>query len=70
MTKIQHLKRRVPRRIPEELCVKCAQPGHLARNCPRKNGLKPFNAQAGSWQPTKEPALWETRPKIREIEVE
>jgi len=57
------------RRIREQLCLKCAQPGHLARNCPKKNGLKLFNAQARSWQPAKKIAPWQTRPKIREIEV-
>jgi len=58
------------RRIQEQLCLKCAQPGHLARNCPKKDGPKPFNAQARSWQPAKKVALWQNRPKIREIEVE
>jgi len=58
------------RRIQEQLCLKCAQPGHLARNCPKKDGPKPFNAQARSWQPAKKTAHWQTRPKIREIEVE
>jgi len=58
------------RRIPEQLCLKCAQPGHLATNCPRKDGPKPFNAQAKNWQPAKKTAPWQTRPKIREIEVE
>jgi len=58
------------RRIREQLCLKCAQPGHLARNCPKKDGPKPFNAQARSWQPAKKTAPWQTRPKIREIEVE
>jgi len=58
------------RRIREQLCLKCAQPGHLARNCPKKDGPKPFHAQARSWQPTKKIAPWQTRPKIREIEVE
>jgi len=57
-------------RIRELLCLKCAQPGHLARNCPKKDGLKPFNAQARSWQPAKKTALWQTRPKIGEIKVE
>ena len=36
------------RRIREQLCLKCAQPGHLARSCPNKHGPKPFNAQARS----------------------
>jgi len=58
------------RRIREQLCLKCAQPGHLAQNCPKKDGPKPFNAQARSWQPAKKTASWQTRPKIREIEVE
>jgi len=58
------------RRIREQLCRKCAQPGHLARNCPKKDGPKPFNAQARNWQPAKKNAPWETRPKIREIVVE
>jgi len=57
-------------RIREQLCLKCLQPGHLARSCPKKDGLKPFNAQARSWQPAKKTAPWQTRPKIREIEVE
>jgi len=57
-------------RIPEQLGLKCAQPGHLARNCPKKDGPRPFNAQAKSWQPTKETAPWQTRRQIREIEVE
>jgi len=58
------------RRIREQLCLKCAQPGHLARSCPTKDGPKPFNAQARNWQPAKKTAPWQTRPKIREIEVE
>jgi len=57
------------RRIGEQLCLKCAQPGHLARSCPKKDGPKPFHAQARSWQPTKKIAPGQTRPKIREIEV-
>jgi len=58
------------RRIREELCLKCAQPGHLARNCHKEDVPKPFDAQARSWQPAKKTAPWQTRPKIREIEVE
>jgi len=58
------------RRIREQLCLKCAQPGHLARSCPKKDGPKPFNAKARSWQPAKKTTSWQTRPKIREIEVE
>jgi len=58
------------RRIQEQLCLKCAQPGHLARSCPKKDGPKPFNAQARSWQPKKKVAPWQTRPKIREIKIE
>jgi len=64
------LREEFQRRIREQLCIKCAQPGHLARNCTKKDGTKPFNAQARSWQPTKKIAPWQTRPKIREIEVE
>jgi len=58
------------RRIREQLCLKCAQPGQLARNGPKKDGPKPFNAQARSWQLAKKTASWQNRPKIREIEVE
>jgi len=58
------------RRIREQQCLKCAQPGHLARSCPTKDRPKPFNAQARNWQPAKKTAPWQTRPKIREIEVE
>jgi len=58
------------RRIREQLCLKCAQPGHLARNCPKKDGPTSFNAQARSWQPAKTTAPWQTKPKIREIEIE
>jgi len=58
------------RRIREQLCLKCAQPGHLAGNCPQKDGPKPFNEQARTLQPAKKTAPWQTRPKIREIEVE
>jgi len=57
-------------RIREQLCLKCAQPGHLARSCPKKDGPKPFSAQARSWQPANKTAPWQTKPKIREIEVE
>jgi len=58
------------RRIRKQLCLKCAQPGHLARSCPKKHRPKPFNAQARCWQPTKKVIPWQTRPKIREIEIE
>ena len=58
------------RRIREQQCLKWGQPGHLARSCTTKDGPKPFNAQARSWQPAKKIAHWQTRPKIREIEVE
>jgi len=58
------------RRIREQLCLKCARPGHLARSCPKKDEPKPFNAQARSWQPAKKTAPGQTRPKIREIEIE
>jgi len=56
--------------IREQLCLKCAQPGHLARDYTRKEGPKLFNEQARNWQPTKKTAPWQTKPKIREIEVE
>jgi len=58
------------RRIREQLCLKCAQPEHLGRSCPKKDGPKPFNAQARSWPNAKKTAPWQTRRKIREIEVE
>jgi len=58
------------RRMREQLCLKCAQPGHLARNCTRKDGPKRFNAQARNWQPTRRPAPWQSKSKSREIEVE
>jgi len=58
------------RRIQEQLCLKCAQPGHLARSCPKKDGSKPFNPQARNWQPAKKVAPWQTKPKIRGIEIE
>jgi len=58
------------RRIQEQLCLKCAQPGHLARSCPIHDGPKRFTAQARSWQPAKKTGPWQTKPKIREIEVE
>jgi len=58
------------RRIREQLCLKCAHPGHLARNCTKKDGPRRLNAKARNWQPTKKPAPWQTRPKIREMEVE
>ena len=58
------------RRMREQLCLKCAQPRHLARSCPNKDGPKPLNAQARSWQPAKKTAPWQTKSKIREIEVE
>jgi len=57
-------------RIGEQLGHKCAQPGHLARCCPKKDGPKPCNAQARNSQHTKKIAPWQPRPKIREIEVE
>jgi len=58
------------RRTGEQLCLKCTQPGHLARSCPKKDGPKPFNAQARNWQPAKKVAPWQARPKITEIEIE
>jgi len=42
----------------------------LVRSCPKKDEPKPFNAQARNWQPAKKAAHWQTRPKIREIEIE
>jgi len=58
------------RRMQEQLCLKGAQPGHLARNCTKKDRPKPFSAQTRSWQPTKRPAPWQSKPKIREIDIE
>jgi len=58
------------KRIREQRCITCAQRGHLAWSCPKKEGPKPFNAQAWNWQPTKKTAPWQTKPKIREIQVE
>jgi len=58
------------RRIREQLCLKCAQPGHLARNCPKKDEPTAFNQQARSWQPARKTSPWQTRPEIREIDVE
>jgi len=60
----------VQRRIRKQLFLKCAQQGHLARNCPKKDGPKPFKAQARNLQPGKKTAPCQTRPKIREIKVE
>jgi len=58
------------RRIREQLCLQCAQLGHLARSYPKNDGHKAFNAQARSWQHAKKTAAWQTKPKMREIEVE
>jgi len=58
------------KRIREELCLKWAQPGHLARSCPKEDGPEPFKAQARSWHCTKKSRLWQNRAKIREIEIE
>src|SRR6195952_3571323 len=58
------------RRMREQLCLKCGRPGHRAAACDRKNEPRPFNPQAKNWQPTRKPAPWQTRPKIREMEVE
>jgi len=58
------------RRIREPLCLKCTQARHLARSCPKKDGPKPFNAQARSLQPAKKTPPWQTKQKIREIKVE
>ena len=57
------------RRIREQACLKYAQLGHLARGCPKMDWPKPFNAQARSWQHAKKVVPWQTRPKIRLIEV-
>jgi len=64
------LREEFQRRIREQICLKCAHPGHLARSCPKKDGPKPFNAQVRSWQSAKKVAPWQTQPKIREIEIE
>ena len=58
------------RRIQEQLCLKYAQPGHLVRSCPKKDGPKRFSAQSRSWQPANKTGPWQNRSKIREIEVE
>ena len=58
------------KRIQEQLCLKCAQPGHLARSSPKKYGSKPFNAEVRNWQPAKKIAPWQTKYKSREIEIE
>jgi len=58
------------RRIREQLCLKCPQPGHLATSCQKKDGPKPFNAQTRNWQTAKKTAPWQTRPTIRKIEVQ
>src|ERR1700712_2379858 len=58
------------RRMREQLCLKCGRPGHRAAACDRKNEPRPFNPQAKNWQPTRKPAPWQTRPKIRAMEVE
>ena len=58
------------RRIRGQLCLTFAQARHLARSCQKKDATKPFKAQARSWQPAKKTAPWQTRPNIREIEVE
>ena len=64
------LREEFQRRIREQLCLKCAQPGQLARNCIKQDGPRQFTAQARNWQPTKKPAPWQTRPKIREMEID
>ena len=47
---------KLQRRMREQLCLKCAKQGHLARDCSRRDEHKPFNAQAKSWQPAKKTA--------------
>ena len=37
----------------EQLCLKCAQPGHRADVCDKQNQPRQFNPRAGNWQPTK-----------------
>jgi len=54
----------------EQVCLKCAIPGDLARNWTRKDGPKTFNGQARGWQAIKCPASWESEPEIREKDVE
>ena len=58
------------RRMREQRCLKCAQPGYLAKNCTKKAGPKPFNEKTTSWQPTKRPTPWQSKPNFIEIDVE
>jgi len=57
-------------RIREQVCLKCAQPGYLARSCTKKDGPEPFKTQTKNWPPTKKTAPWQTRAKIGEMKVE
>jgi len=45
------------RRIREQLCLKCAQPGHLARSCTKKMDPNHLTHKPGAGNPRREPPL-------------
>jgi hypothetical protein len=58
------------RRMREQLCLRCGKAGHRIADCERNNQQGRFNPQTRNWQPAKKQAPWQTRQKIREIDIE
>ena len=56
------------RRMREQLCLKCGQPGHRAAGCTVTP--KPLNPEAQPWQQNKKHTRWQGREQIREIDIE
>jgi len=69
-TKIQHVEGRIPKQDARTIMPQVRTTGTLGRSCQKKDGPKPLTSQTRSWQPAKQTAPWQTRPKIREIQVE
>ena len=70
MTEIEHLQGRIPKKDTRTTVSQMHTTWRLSQEFPEKRRTKQFKAQARSWEPAKKTPPWQTRPKIREIEVE